>query len=106
MLGRFTDEAVEIMAACETGQNRIRRGIPKEQILVHKTGTMRGVVNDAGVVVLASGSYCLAVLMNDISIGSPGSYVAQGEKIIADISAKVWKAQKGMPTRPGRRDAP
>lgn len=93
VLGRFTDEAMEIMAACETGRNRIRKGIPRKQTLVHKTGTMKGIVNDAGIILSNTNSYALVVLVNNIPIGSAVGYVSKGEKIIADLSATVWKAQ-------------
>lgn len=94
VLGSFTDEVMDIMAACETGQNRIRKGIPKKQVLAHKTGTMKGTVNDAGIVLDGTASYALVVLVNDIPVSSPGGYEAKGEKIIAEISATAWKARK------------
>ncbi len=93
-LGRFTDEVMDIMAACETGRSRIRKGIPKKQVLAHKTGTMKGTVNDAGIVMDGQASYVLAVLVNDIPTSSPGGYEAKGERIIAEVSAAAWRARK------------
>jgi beta-lactamase class A len=93
VLGGFTEEFLEIMAACETGQNRIRRGIPRSAILAHKTGTVRGVVNDAGIVMQGKNAYALAVLVNGIPVNAKGGYLRKGEKMIAGLSALVWKAQ-------------
>ena len=104
VLGRLTEEFIEIMAACETGQSRIRRGIPGDAILAHKTGTVRGVVNDAGIVIRGPDVYALVVLVNGIPAGTRGGYVKKGEKIIADISAMTWKARKrrhGVPESGG-----
>jgi beta-lactamase class A len=90
-LGRFTDEFLEIMAACETGANRIRKGIPKDAVLAHKTGTLRGVVNDAGIVIRGEDVYALAVLVNDIPAKGTTKYTRRGEKIISDVSTTVWR---------------
>ncbi len=94
VLGKYTDEFLEIMASCETGQNRIRRGLPQDAILIHKTGTVRGVVNDAGIVLRDSKPYALVVLVSDIPVNVRGGYVAKGEKIISEISGLVWKSRK------------
>ncbi|MDG6989367.1 MAG: serine hydrolase [Nitrososphaerota archaeon] len=94
VLGKFTGEFLDIMAMCETGLNRIRRGIPRDAMLAHKTGTVRGVVNDAGIVIRGREAYALVVLVNGIQAGASGGCVRKGEKIIADISAMAWKAEK------------
>jgi beta-lactamase class A len=97
-LGKFSDEFLEIMAACETGANRIRRGIPKDAVLAHKTGTLRGVVNDAGIVMRGEDAYALAVLVNDIPTAGNVRYTRRGEKIISDVSEIVWRV-RSTPSR-------
>ncbi|MDG7013134.1 MAG: serine hydrolase [Nitrososphaerota archaeon] len=94
VLGTFNDEFLEILAACETGANRIRRGVPRGVVLAHKTGTLRGVVNDAGIVMDGERAYAIAVLVNDIPTGGNVRYTRRGEKIISDVSTMVWRAHR------------
>ncbi len=99
VLGKFNDEFLEILGACETGPNRIRRGIPRDVVLAHKTGTLRGVVNDAGIVMDGADAYALAVLVNDIPTGGAVKYSRKGEKIISDVSSMVWRAHRARSRR-------
>lgn len=92
VLGKFNEEFLEILAACETGANRIRKGIPKGAVLAHKTGTLRGVVNDAGIVMDGDDAYAIAVLVNDIPTKGTTKYTRRGEKIISDVSTMAWRA--------------
>jgi beta-lactamase class A len=41
---------LELMVATKSGADRIRAGIPAEATLAHKTGTMPGTLNDAGII--------------------------------------------------------
>lgn len=45
------DLLVHWMTVSPTGPRRLRRAMPKDATVIHKTGTMPGTVNDAGIVV-------------------------------------------------------
>jgi beta-lactamase class A len=90
LFGRGAGEAMDIMAACETGAARIKSALPPNAVFAHKTGTVPGVVNDAGIVMVADKKYILAVLVNGLKFGSRANYVVKGEKIISRISKIVY----------------
>lgn len=60
-------EILEIMKACQTGEARIKRYLPYNVKVAHKTGTMPGVVNDAGIVFTEKGDYVLVVFINGLN---------------------------------------
>ena len=79
------------MIGTETGDMRIKRGLPEGATLAHKTGTggtekgITGATNDIGIVMLADGRHILlAVYVSD----SPGSGAVR-QKVIADIARAV-----------------
>jgi beta-lactamase class A len=46
---------VDIMLKCETGLDRIRGLLPSAVSVAHKTGTIGGTINDAGIIFLPEG---------------------------------------------------
>jgi beta-lactamase class A len=45
------DEIIDLMKLCQTGENRIRKYLPSDLVkIAHKTGTVRGVVNDTAII--------------------------------------------------------
>jgi len=87
-------EILEIMKACQTGEARIKRYLPHGVKVAHKTGTMPGVVNDAGVVFTDKGDYVLVVFINGLDYEKL-QFVPLGEELIAQISKKVYDVYTG-----------
>ena len=85
------DEILELMKKCQTGKNRISKNIPRDEIkIAHKTGTIKGVVNDVGIVFPKEKEpYIICVFTKDIE-GEPEIYVPTGEKAIATASKIVY----------------
>ncbi|MEO8041216.1 MAG: class A beta-lactamase [Acidobacteriota bacterium] len=82
---------LEFMTQTETGDRRIKRGLPEGATLAHKTGTggtekgITGATNDIGIVTLPDGRHLLlAVYVSD----SPESGAVR-EKVMADIARAV-----------------
>ena len=46
---------VEVMLGCETGERRLKGDLPRGSAVAHKTGTIGGTVNDAGILYLPDG---------------------------------------------------
>lgn len=90
---------LSVMTETETGDRRIKRGLPDEASLAHKTGTggtekgITGATNDIGIITLPDGRHILlAVYVSD----SPGS-TAVREKVIADTAKAVVEKWGGIP---------
>jgi beta-lactamase class A len=95
---------LRLMTETETGDRRIKRGIPENATVAHKTGTggtekgITGATNDIGIITLPDGRHILlAIYVSD----SPADTVVR-EKVIADITKAVvekWapsaESQKG-----------
>ena len=86
-----TSFLLNAMTNTETGDRRIKRGLPDGATLAHKTGTggtekgITGATNDIGIITLPDGKHILiAIYVSD----SPGS-TAVREKVIADIARAV-----------------
>ncbi len=82
---------LNVMTESETGERRIKHGLPEGASLAHKTGTggtekgITGATNDIGIITLPNGRHILlAVYVSD----SPGNGVVR-EKVIADIAKAV-----------------
>lgn len=82
---------LNLMTETETGDRRIKRGLPELASVAHKTGTggtekgITGATNDIGIITLPDGRHVLlAVYVSD----SPES-MAVREKVIADITRAV-----------------
>ena len=48
----YSTKLVEVMERCQTGKARIKGMLPQGTDVAHKTGSMGGVVNDAGIITL------------------------------------------------------
>jgi beta-lactamase class A len=79
---------IEVMLGCETGERRIRAGLPRDTPLAHKTGTIGGTVNNTGVIYLPDGMghVALTVFFKDTEEGETRDV----EDKIADISRYVY----------------
>lgn len=87
------------MMNTETGRRRLKRGLPKDTTLAHKTGTggtkdgVTGATNDIGVITLPNGNHvALAVFVKD----SRADLWAR-ENMMARIAEKVWEKVGGHP---------
>jgi len=49
------DLILDIMRNCQTGEGRIKGGLPPGTPVAHKTGTIAGTVNDCGIITLPDG---------------------------------------------------
>lgn len=79
--------ALRIMSETQTGLHRIRAGIPAAAMLAHKTGTMNGTLNDAGII---DGRIAIAIFTK----GSTKSSEEDREALVADIARQVLKKLK------------
>jgi beta-lactamase class A len=94
------DDLLEILSKTQTASS-IRRGLPEARFrdrtparLYHKTGSLRGVVNEAGIVSTERGAYAVALL----SKGSRDLRTTQdnvGRAALAEASRVVYKAMRG-----------
>ncbi|MEM4481773.1 MAG: serine hydrolase [Desulfurococcaceae archaeon] len=85
------NEIIDIMKRCQTGEARMKRYLPPSVEVAHKTGTIAGIVNDAGIVFCGKRDFILAIFLNEIPLRN-GRYVAIGEDFIAKLSYKVYRA--------------
>jgi beta-lactamase class A len=58
------NEIINIMKDCQTGEARLKRFLPSDVKVAHKTGTLPGVVNDAGIIFTKKKDYILAIFIN------------------------------------------
>jgi beta-lactamase class A len=86
-----TNLLLNLMTETETGDMRIKRGLPEDATVAHKTGTggtengITGATNDIGIITLANGKHILlAVYVSD----SPANAGVR-QKVIADIARAV-----------------
>ena len=77
---------LDIMRRCQTGDARIKGMLPPETEVAHKTGSIGGTVNDAGIVTLPdnAGHVVLVLFVKE------GSKSDAGEKAIAQIARTVY----------------
>ena len=88
---RWTRYALDILAQCKYN-NRIPRNLPEGVTVYHKTGTIAGVVNDAGIIELSDGSgLVVVVLCRDVAQGSTDSASA----LIGKIAALAYETYEG-----------
>ena len=73
----------DIMAHCETGNERIPGRLPEGTPVAHKTGTIAGTVNDTGVITLPGdrGQLVISVFVKN-GVGARTDH----EQVIADIA--------------------
>lgn len=77
------DLILDIMLKCQTGEARIRGGLPAGTAVAHKTGTIAGSVNDCGIIYLPDGQghLVLTVMTKNFLNGT-----AEVEAVIARIA--------------------
>ena len=88
---QMTTLLLKFMTETETGDRRLKRGLPEAASVAHKTGTggtekgITGATNDIGIITLPDGRHIfLAVYVSD----SPESGAVR-EKVIADVARAV-----------------
>ncbi len=77
-----------VMGRCQTGQNRIRGQLPPRTLVAHKTGTIGGTVNDAGVIELPAGGGRVAVAI--YTKGSEILRYTEREHLIGEIARSIY----------------
>ena len=82
------DDILDILRRNKS-DSRIPALLPKATVVAHKTGTIRGVRNDVGIVYAPSGAYAVAIL----SRGLPSDI--RSDVRIAEVSLKVFEAMEG-----------
>ena len=80
--------ALGYLGRCSAG-TRLARYLPEEARLYHKTGTLRGIVHDGGIVRAPGGAYLLVCLSAD------GEDKGVAEQAIARMSLAAWRAFAG-----------
>ncbi len=81
------DLIVSLMLRCQTGQGRIKGELPPGTAVAHKTGTIAGTVNDAGIIYLPDGQGHVALTVFTKNFSDETEDV---EKIIAGIAKFVY----------------
>lgn len=85
---KYCKKVIEIMFKCMTN-SRIPRCLPIEVKSAHKTGTIHGVVNDAGIVYTPTGDYIIVFYSNsELENEIPMSIYA--EDFISQLSRKIY----------------
>ncbi|MCO5176145.1 MAG: class A beta-lactamase-related serine hydrolase [Thermomicrobiales bacterium] len=78
------DDMLDIMKR-QKFNDRIPAGVPEKTIVAHKTGSLKGVRNDAGIVYAPSGPYTVAIFSKRLGDESAGI------QTMADLSKIVWE---------------
>ncbi len=78
---------LSIMLECQTGESRIKAGLPRGTSLAHKTGTIAGTVNDTGIIYLPDGQGHVALTV--FTKGFLGK-TSEVEELIARIARFVY----------------
>jgi len=81
------DLILSIMLQCQTGEGRIKGELPPGTPVAHKTGTIAGTVNDAGIITLPDGLGHVALTVFTKNFEDETGDV---EKIIAEIARLVY----------------
>lgn len=78
---------LDIMRRCQTGRQRLKGFLPPETPVAHKTGTIAGVINDAGIINLPNeaGNIVLAIFVK-----ASDKSVSEQEQAIAQISRTIY----------------
>jgi beta-lactamase class A len=85
-----------ILERCQTGKARIKGMLPEGTDVAHKTGTLGGVANDAGVITLPNGAGHVV-----LSVFTKGASKPQetAEKAIAEVSRTIYDYFLLVPAR-------
>jgi len=81
------DFAMRTMLATKTGANRIVSVLPAGATFAHKTGTMPGTVNDAGLITSPDGKQHIAIV---VFVKGSKEQTEDVEKVIADIGRQIY----------------
>ena len=84
------DQMLDIMKN-QRSKSRIPRYLPPEVPVAHKTGLMRNVVHDAGIIYTASGDYVLCVLTGNLPSRSAKRLIGEISYIIYDNHVSTAK---------------
>jgi beta-lactamase class A len=81
------DFIISVMLKCQTGERRLKGDLPRYIQVAHKTGTMEGTVNNAGIIYLPDdlGHVAITVFIKDMEGGTQ-----KGEDVIAQIARFVF----------------
>lgn len=82
-----TDRVLDAMRRCETGDRRLRAGLPKGTVVLDKTGTVGSCANDVGIVRLPDGTHLTVAVFT-----RGGRDAAAREETIARIARAAWRA--------------
>ena len=83
------DLLVHWMTVTPTGKRRLVAGVPPGAVVTHKTGTMPGTTNDAGIITSPDGRHHIAIAI--FTKGSKRDVTAEAEEDIAAIARKVYE---------------
>jgi beta-lactamase class A len=90
---------LDIMERCQTGKSRLKGILPPRSVVAHKTGTLSGVANDAGVISLPDGGGRLAIA---VFIKASEKNAAERDRAIAQIARAVYDYFLFQPSPPER----
>lgn len=77
-----------VMTRCETGPGRIKGQLPPGTVVAHKTGTIGGTVNDAGLIVLPENRG--RVILSIYTKGSQIPRYEDREPLLAELARTVY----------------
>jgi len=80
------DLLLDIMRRCETGQARLKGILPEGTEVAHKTGSIGGTTNDAGIVTLPDNTGHVAIA---VFVKASDKPVAARERAIAEVARSV-----------------
>ncbi len=81
------DELFQILGRCQTGKSRLKGMLPEGTEVAHKTGSLGGVVDDAGIITLPNGAGHVAISVFTKGFSKPA---AAAEKTVAEIARTVY----------------
>ena len=87
------DLLLRVMSTSPTGERRIRAGAPARANVAHKTGTMPGTVNDAGIITSPDGRDHVLIVV--FTKGGRTSTLTQRERVVSDITRAVYRDYVG-----------
>lgn len=77
---------VKLMTETETGSHRIKAALPNGATLAHKTGTMPGTVNDAGIITMPNGDHIAIAIFTK---ASKRDVAEEQEEDVARVATEV-----------------
>jgi beta-lactamase class A len=79
----------DMLLHSDGGKNRIRAGAPSDALVLDKSGTMPGVVNDAGIIAASDARH--RILLAVFTKGWSKTPSAKREQLIADVTRAVYE---------------